>query len=128
MPIEATIYTRLSGFAGLTAHVGNRIYPNLAPQGVTLPYIVFRRVSSQRYSAMGVDTGDARSRVQVDIFAAMAGGHKTVTDIAAQVRAALQRYNGSDIQDVYLLDEADFFEEDPELHHRALDFDVFYTE
>ena len=39
MAIEELIFTRLSGFGGLTALVGTRIFPNRMPQDVIFPAV-----------------------------------------------------------------------------------------
>lgn len=130
MGVESTLYTRLSGFTGLTNLVGTRIYPNIAPQGAQKPYIVFRRVTTQRHSAFGQDTGDVRGRFQFDIFADKTD-YTGAKNVSEQVRLALQRWStttGTTIQTIFFVDEVDLFEVDPELQHLALDFEVHYKD
>src|SRR5262245_42213214 len=110
--LEEAIYSRLSTFAGLTALVAQRIYPIRAPEAVPMPLVVYQRISSYRWSAMKVDTGVARARMQVTAWATQATTAKSVKE---QVRKALERWSGTVagmvILDSYIADERDLFEE-----------------
>lgn len=46
MTVHNAIYSRLSGYATLTALVSTRIFPDIAPQDQVLPYVVFRVVDT----------------------------------------------------------------------------------
>lgn len=124
--IEATLYNRLSTYAGLTALVGTRIYPLIMPQGVTYPALVYQRISTvPRYACMGTDVGLVRTRIQVtawgDTFA-------EVKAIANQVRQALQRWNPTGVQDTFIVGEYDLFDETAEKFGAAVDAEVIYEE
>lgn len=93
MTIDATLYQRLSTFSGLTALVGARVYPGVAPAQVDLPFVVWRRVSVVRYPAMGSDSGVASARIQLD---AIAGTYSSMRAVVEQLRAALQRWSDPD--------------------------------
>lgn len=87
--LEAAVYARLAGFAGLAALAGTRIYPGARPQGALLPAVVYQRISTVRFSAMGVDSGVVKARVQLDAWALT---FTAALDVKEQVRAALQRW------------------------------------
>ena len=129
MSIEETIYTRLSGYSGLSALVADRIYPNVKAQDAALPYVTYRRVSSTRYSAMGTDAPVVKARFQLDVFAATYDSMSAVRD---QVRAAMQRWRnsgtGSTVQDTFIENETDLFEDDTRQQHVAIDVEVNYIE
>ena len=128
MSIEALIYTRLSGFAGLAALVGTRIYPNVAPQNVAAPYIVYRRVTAGRPGAMQADTGIVRGRFQVDVFDGTFDGAAAVRE---QIRQALQRWRSAGppvVQATFLDTQIDLYEDDTGLHHLADDYEINYLE
>lgn len=111
--LEEALYARLSGFAGLSALVGSRIYPLRAPQTAALPLVVFQRISTIRWSAFGSDTGLARPRIQVTAWATTAMAAKSVKE---QVRAALQRWRGTvagvEILDATIADERDQYDQE----------------
>lgn len=129
MSFETTIFSRLSGFAGLSSLVSSRIYPNTLPQNPTLPALTFRRVSTVPFSAMSNDTGVTRCRLQVDVWARKYSDLDAVGD---QVRQALQRWRntgaGTEVLSSFYLNAVDLYEPENEIHHRAMDFEIDYRE
>lgn len=121
--LEAALYTRLAGFAGLAALVAARIYPLVAPENAERPFVVFQRVSTPRASAMGSDPGLALPRLQITSWA---DDPLEAKDVKEQVRAALQRWRGTvagvEVQDSYILDERDRYDEQTRLF--GIDLDV----
>lgn len=53
LDIERLIYERLTDDTQLAAIVGNRVYSLQAPDGATLPYVVFRLRSPQNTNGIG---------------------------------------------------------------------------
>ncbi len=47
------LYTRLTGNAGVTALAGARVYESLAPQGTTLPCVVYHLQAGRDRNAVG---------------------------------------------------------------------------
>lgn len=47
MSAETSVYAALTGAAGVTAVVGDRIYPDFLPQGKPLPAIVYARAETE---------------------------------------------------------------------------------
>lgn len=134
--LEVALFSRLSTFAGLTALVGTRVYPAPLPQSAVLPAVTFRKIDGPRVSAMGSDTGLTHPRYQIDCFAETTTGKTALLgalDLAAQVRAALQRFRGTVagvvIQDCFIADERDI-ERDPltAVRGRSLDLIVWAVE
>ena len=135
MSIESEIFDRLTGFAGLSALVGTRVYPQILPQDPTYPAISFRRVSAVRPSAMGSDVGVVFARFQVDVWdqddEAGDAGYDSAKAVSEQVRLALQRWRtttGTIVQDTFFITEQDLYVDALEVHHLALDFEVIYEE
>lgn len=134
--IEEAIKSRLDGFTALTDLVSTRIYFYEAPQSVAFPVVVFQRISTQRPSAMGADIGIARARFQVSVFGDV---HIDVRNAAQQVRAALQRWNGTEatvtILETFIKDEHDqksaraqTFLQEAGVVERLIDVEVNYRE
>jgi hypothetical protein len=90
--IDAALRTRLLAFSGLTALVSTRVHAGIAPQGGTLPAVVYRRISANRELVHSGVSGVARSRFQFDCLAKTPLEAKQV---AAQVRKALHGYSGT---------------------------------
>lgn len=137
MSIEKELYTRLSGFGALTSLLGaaTHIFPNVIPQGKTLPAISYQRITTDRVSAMGADRPDVIARFQVTVWAgggADKNGYADAKAVAAQIRAALERYSvtGPDatIQDIFFINEFDLYDDAARAHGVACDFRVHYEE
>jgi hypothetical protein len=124
--IEQALFSRLSTFAGL---ITVPIYPDILPQNAAMPTVTFQRITTERVSVMGVDSGIARARFQVDSWSRDYGNVKA---IAAQVRAALQRFRGivgsDEILEIFILNEADLFEPDTLIHRVSQDYEVNHRE
>ena len=128
MAIEATLYTRLTTHAGLSALVVLRVYPNHLPQDVAYPAISYRRVTTQRPSNFGADAGIVRARFQIDVWAS---SYDSASAVREQVRSALQRWtntSGTVVQDTLFLDDQELYEDDIDVHHFPLDFEIIYEE
>jgi hypothetical protein len=92
MNVGQIIYGVLSATAGVTALVSTRIYPDMAPQNATFPYIVFQKLSTQPTDTKeGVSPLD-KILVQIDCYS---GNYDTSHTIAAAIRTALDRYSGT---------------------------------
>ncbi|MGH2670866.1 MAG: tail completion protein gp17, partial [bacterium] len=70
--IDDAIIARAAAFTGLTALIGSqpnmRLYPVLAPQNVTAPYLTYQQVSGPRVHAMGTDPGVVNPRMQFSVW------------------------------------------------------------
>lgn len=135
--VEDALYTRLSGYSGLSALVGTRISPLKLTQNSTLPAVTFQRISANRVHAMGADPGIVTARYQVTSWGDGkdgADGYGDVKDVAVQVLAALSRYSGTvgtiQIDGIFFDDGSDNDVYDPETERVgvAQDFIVHYRE
>ena len=112
MSIETDLYTTLSNDSGVTALISTRIYPNLAPEGVTHPYVTYQVVTGERLSTIaGVDDAK-RKRIQINCHA---DTYASAKDLAAAVEAALEG-------DGYLAFERDFYDPDTQIHTVNVDW------
>ncbi len=135
MAIESEIYSRLSGFAGLTALVSTRIYPGMAIQGVAEPYVVFFEVSAGRPAAMGPTYGLARARFQFTAFGKDRSGVSGVDearDVVEQLKAALDPWTTST---GIIVQGTMFLGEGPHIHDEgsgtdqlSVDYEINYEE
>jgi len=124
--IESTLFTRLSTFSGLTALVSTRIYPLIAPQGVTYPAVTYQRISTMpREVAMGSDPGIAFTRIQVTAWGET---YTSAKAIGEQIRLALERYRTTGIFDTYIIGENDLYDEEALKYGVAIDAEIAYSE
>jgi hypothetical protein len=90
--IEEGIVYRLKNYSGLSALVGDRIYPLKLPQGVILPAVTYQRISTPRVITHDQGTGGlAMPRFQ---FSAYDDGYSSVKAVIKQIREALNGYKG----------------------------------
>lgn len=104
--IQDAIYYLLTNDAAVAAIVGTRIYPDLATQGATYPFIVYGIEQTQPS-----DTKDGPSVLDVVTFSVMsfAKSYVQARDMAKAVRAELDRYSGTaamvDIQSIKFVNQ-----------------------
>jgi len=127
--IDTALYTRMTGFAGLAALVGTRIYPAPIPQGATYPLVTYQQISGVRDYVYSNQSGLVRARFQVDSYAETATGARA---LAEQVRLALSIYNGvSDgitIDLIQIINEERVYDDEVDLHRIIHDYMVDYRE
>lgn len=132
MSLETVLIAQLEASAGLIALIGappnSRIFSVLMPQDVAYPSVSYFRVSTTRVSAMGSDTGLASTRLQFSAWS------KSITEaraVADEVRKALQRFRTLGppvVQDVFIVNQVEFFEDSILTHQIAVDVEVHFTE
>jgi uncharacterized protein DUF3168 len=132
--VEEALRGRLITFPAVNNLVGDRVYPDQAPQNATYPYIVFQRISTPRATAMGMDPMLAWPRFQLSILARedLKTAYENAKDVVIAARAALRRFKGTQdgvvIQDIMLLDENDIEAPDAEVQGIALDIMIWHGE
>jgi hypothetical protein len=68
--IHQAVYDRLKNYPQVSSIVGNRVYPQKAMQGVTLPCVVYSRIGTdERFLYHSGTTKTALSRFQIDCWA-----------------------------------------------------------
>lgn len=96
MTLRETVYARCTTFAGLSALIGTRCYPDRLPEDVAYPALVHHTPISSSNEAFRTHdvgmTGMAWSRIQFDSYAATGDGAAALAD---QVYAAWDGYKDS---------------------------------
>jgi hypothetical protein len=130
--VESWIYSRLTGFAGLSALVGTRLYPSVLPENPTYPAISYRRIDAPNVAQTHEATpaGLARPRFQFDCWGTTATSAKAVGE---QVRLALEGYQNKAanprIDGIILADRRDGPRETgSNLYRDILDFFIWHSE
>jgi len=129
--VESEVFSRLSGYAGLTSILGGldphghvKIYPLVIEQDTVLPAITYFKVSDVPEHAMGADASIKTVRIQVSCWAEIYG---VVKSLEVQVKAALSRYRGGNILDCFWDNSTDLSDLEEDVFHVANDFIVFYS-
>lgn len=105
-------------FAALAGVAGGRVFPNVAPNNVSKPYVVYSRVSSAPENTLADGASIENTRLQVDCFDTT---YSAAVALAETVKAAMK---SSAVTHVLLL-EQDQFEPEALLHRVILDFSVW---
>ena len=87
MKVGAAIYSLLVNDSAVSAIVGTRIYPELAEEGASAPYIVYSVVSN---TPSDTKDGAPVDEAQLEIFS-VGNTYAAANDLADKVRAALDR-------------------------------------
>jgi len=87
MKVGAAIYSMLKDDSAVSALVGTRIYPELAEEGASTPYVVYSVVSN---TPSDTKEGTPIDEAQLEIFS-VANTYAAANDLADKVRAALDR-------------------------------------
>ena len=105
--IGKLIYSRLSTDGSITAYVGTKIYPDITPQNVQYPFVVYTIVNS-----LPVDFKDGQSNLeeitlQIDVYTQ---SYDDTQDLANLIRNRLDRFTGTaegiDVQTIkYMLNK-----------------------
>lgn len=108
-PIDAALVTLLRNATDVAAIVSTRIYATQAPQGASLPCIVYVREDGQRanFMHMAGSTGYVRATYTVSCLAARLD---TCRNLARAARRALQFSRGSAIRLARVVSDQDLQE------------------
>lgn len=132
--IEEAVQKIMVDDAGIGALAANRIYPQILPQGATLPAITWQRISGSHLEDLGGEDILAHPRLQINCWAATVSA---ASDLRDAVRAALVDYTGVVlavvISHISLEDDGDLFEpsvssKEERRFGRRLDFIVWHEE
>ena len=90
--LEESLVDILTGHAGLSALISDRVEPAPLAQGSSLPAITYTRVSTMAVHAHSGNVGLKRTRMQFDVWASSAA---SASAVVAQLEDALQHYRGT---------------------------------
>jgi hypothetical protein len=107
---ESVLRTQLVGNQAVSALVGSRVYPLLAPADASLPFITWRRSGIIRQHSLGGPIGTPTVSVEFQIYAAT---YNAARDLADKARLCLDGYGGTvdtvEVKHVMLDQEYDGF-------------------
>ena len=124
---DDTLFTYLSGHAGLSALVGDKIYPDQVPQKVEAPYVCFYEIYREKiYSHQGYSNSGIYS-IQITCSASTKIEARAIAD---QIAAAMEAWTAASDQIGHVFQEGENagWEDSRGLYYIDLDFDVFYVD
>ena len=124
--IGKLIYSRLSTDGSITAYVGTKIYPDITPQNVQYPFVVYTIVNS-----LPVDFKDGQSNLeeitlQIDVYTQ---SYDDTQDLANFIRNRLDRFVGTvegvEVQTIkYMSSDSQVFNAELSVYWMSIDFMV----
>lgn len=114
MTIETSIYTALSSLAA------GKVYPLVAPEKVTAPFIVYSRLASIPENTLDGGSTIDLIRIQVDTYA---NTYSAAKSLAESVRSAME---GALVKGTLQTDQ-DLFEPDLKFYRISQDYYVWQT-
>ncbi len=124
--IGKLIYSRLSTDGSITAYVGTKIYPDITPQNVQYPFVVYTIVNS-----LPVDFKDGQSNLeeitlQIDVYTQ---SYDDTQDLANLIRNRLDRFVGTvegvEVQTIkYMSSDSQVFNAELSVYWMSIDFMV----
>lgn len=122
--IGKLIYSRLSTDGSITAYVGTKIYPDITPQNVQYPFVVYTIVNS-----LPVDFKDGQSNLeeitlQIDVYTQ---SYDDTQELANLIRNRLDRFTGTvegiDVQTIkYISSDSQVFNAELSVYWMSIDF------
>lgn len=123
--LQSAVYAALAGHAGVGGLVGARVYPDVAPQGAAVPYVVWQEISNVQVNDLGGSyetSGKHQVRVQVTFWDR--NGTKS-REGGKQARLAMIAASG--FKSTCVDQRALPYEEDTKLHGDQSDFSVWIS-
>lgn len=125
MNVLKGIYWKLTNTAAVSAIIGTKCYPNVAPQKAVVPFVVLTIVGNVPYDTKSGPSEVDAFTVQVDSYAAT---YSEVQDLDRKIRTAIDKvtgtWDGVTIDGVRYETSRDDFENDPQEHRRSSDYRV----
>lgn len=119
---ETGIYSALTNDSDVSGLVSTRVYPVIAPQNVTAPYVVYQRITGAHLNDLDGSLGISDVRFQVDAYATTYAQAKT---LAGYIKTAL----GASALKSRLLTDQDFdYDLTAEVYRVSMDFKIWVTE
>ena len=122
--IGKLIYSRLSTDGSITAYIGTKIYPDITPQNVKYPFVVYTITNS-----LPVDYKDGQSNLeeitlQVDVYTQ---SYDDTQDLANLIRNRLDRFTGTvegvEVQTIkYVSSDSQVFNAELSVYWMSIDF------
>lgn len=117
---EMQVYELLKNDTGVKALINARVYPLVAPQNVTKPYITYRVVTGLKIQCLGGQIFQGDYRMQLDCFGT---SYASVKAISQAVKSALVGFLSS--HNINIMDD---FEDETQLFKQIIDFKILNKE
>ncbi len=120
---ETALLRTLREDAGLSALVGNKVFPLAIPAGNYLPCVTFQRIGGMPANTLSGHSGLEEIDLQIDVYAKNYGEAKAV---AKAVRAAMPP--SGDVFGAHLIEDQDLYEDGTNYFRVSMEFKVWFLE
>ena len=120
---ETALLRTLREDAGLSALVGNKVFPLAIPAGNYLPCVTFQRIGGMPANTLSGHSGLEEIDLQIDVYAKNYGEAKAV---AKAVRAAMPP--SGDVFGAHLIEDQDLYEDGTNYFRVSMEFKVWVLE
>ncbi len=123
--LESKLYSLLSNATAISASVGTRIYPIVAPENPTYPYVTYSRVTGIKDNSLSGYCGMENVHVQVDVWGTVYGGVKSLSKTIHQTMET-----STDFKAILLSDQdlTEVLENEDIIYREVLDFSCWNGE
>lgn len=123
LSIGKVVYNILSSDKSFKETIGNRIYPLIADEGTSFPFVIYSRIGIDEQSTK--DSSEEQIRVLVQVAA---NNYQQSIETAEIIRAAMEHKNGLFnnllIEDIILEDASEDWLDDTFIQN--LNFNIYY--
>lgn len=124
--IGKVIYGRLSTDAAITGVCGTNIFPDIAPQNVQYPFMVYTIINSTPVDFKDGQSNLEEINVQIDVYT---NNYETTQTLANNVRNRLDRFSGSvngvSVQTItYISSDSQVYNADLNVYWMSIDFNA----
>ena len=122
--IGKLIYNRLTTDASITAYIGTKVYPDITPQDVQYPFVVYSIINS-----VPVDYKDGQSNleeisIQIDVYTQ---SYDDTQEVANLIRNRLDRFVGTaegvEVQTIrYVSSDSQVYNAELSVYWMSIDF------
>ena len=124
--IGKVIYGRLSTDAAITGVCGTNIFPDIAPQNVKYPFVVYTIINSTPVDFKDGQSNLEEINVQIDVYT---NNYETTQTLANNVRNRLDRFTGTvnnvSVQTItYVSSDSQVYNADLNVYWMSIDFNA----
>lgn len=127
--IEPAFVSYLTAYPGMTALIGDRMYPTNIPEGATLPLVTYQRISTPRLRSHNGPSGLAHPRFQ---FNCWGRSYDEASRVAQQLVFGIEGFRGLmagvEVQAGFVEDERDDYDTVTRQYRRMVDAILWHRE
>jgi hypothetical protein len=117
MMVENALFNLLNGL------VGGRMYPMVAPDSPTVPFIVYQNITNSPEYTLGNTSPINNTRMQIDCYSDTYGGVKSlVASVQSAMQAAAQAKTLVNVPKM----SSDLYEAEVKLYRVTQDYSIWY--